>query len=78
MRKAPASITFDIEPGLEAKYTQPILHPGVFERLIKSGLITEGGELDGEPTYDTTDHFAFVMILLDYCQTEVRRSRKRR
>lgn len=76
MKKEPTSITFEIEPGLKEKYIQPIFAPEAFESLIQSKMLTDVGDIDGEPYYNTTLHFEFVMRLLDYCQTEVRRSRK--
>ena len=78
MKQGPSTLTIEIEPGLREKYTRPIFQPGVFESLIRSGLIGIGGDLDEEPTYDTTMRYERVMCFLDDLRAEARRPSKGR
>ena len=58
-KKGAATITRELET-----YRRPLFHPGAFERLIRSGLIAEGGWLDEEKTYDLTGRFETLMNVL--------------
>jgi len=73
-----SGITIEMEPGLRVKYRRVLFHPDVFESLLRWDLIGEGGDFDGEPTYDLTSRYTSLMRFFDFLRAEVRRPSKGR